>query len=266
MKKALALAVVLSVVSIAGAGVDLFLTKGPTTGDVPGMKEPDTFATAEKNFLSNYVKWSGTPTRSPFFQTAGTTQTYFLWAEISLPEGWFAQIYGLELKGGTGAKGKATLVDGLMYRHNKTGSGAYKRWDGAAKIPIPGLAAAVTARGIEAAANPSDIANDDGGKTYALIGAVSVEMAANATDPNADLFALGLGPATMAIRVTDADGNTTDYTGDQKSNWYPDLTIQGIPAYDPNGGNTHPAFPAVRAIPEPASVVLLCLGALLRRR
>lgn len=262
MKKALALATIVLFVTAASAGVDLFLTKGPT----PGEKEPDTFSTAEKNFLPNYDKWVGNPAHSPFTQNPGTTQTYFLWAEITLPPNIvFAQIYGLDV-GGAKANGKVTLADGLFYRHNKAAPNAYKRWDSPGKMNIPGVAVAVTARGIESPANAGDLATDADGKTYALLGALSVQLAADATNPDTDYLGLGIGKLTMAIRVTDDQGNTTDYTGDKAENRYPDLTVQGQNAYDPSGGDNHPSFPAVRAIPEPASVLLLCLGALLRRR
>lgn len=247
MKKVLVLVAALALVASASAGVDLFLTKAPT----PGMKAPDELNSAEKNFLASYDKFTGSPARSPFQQQPGTPTLYFLWAAGTLTgNDAFYQIYGIDLRG-SGVTGGAVLDDGLFYRHSKPAPNAYKRWDAGAKISIPGLAAAVTARGIEMPANASDIANDDGGKTYALLGAVKISG-----DPGT--FKLGLGSSTFAIRVTDTDGNVKDYDG-TANNRYPGLTIQGQDAYKG-------PYDAVTIVPEPASVVLLALGALALRR
>jgi len=247
MKKVLVLVAALALVSMASAGIDLFLTKAPS----PGMKSPDELNSAEKNFLASYDKWVGSPTRSPFEQQPGTPTTYFLWAAGTLTgNDAFYQVYGIDLRG-SGVTGGAVLDDGLFYRHNKPAPNAYKRWDAGAKISIPGLAAAVTARGVEMPANAGDIANDDGGSTYALLGAVKISG-----DPGT--FKLGLGSSRFAIRVTDKDGNTIDYDGTGDAIW-PGLTIQGRNAYQG-------PYDAVTIVPEPASLVLLALGALALRR
>jgi hypothetical protein len=212
-------------VSTASGDIDLFLTRGPDDGSVPGMRAPDTFNPAAKDFLASYVPWFGSPERSPFRQDLGRSEIYFLWAEISLRGTESScQVYGIDLRG-SGVRGGAVLEGGLWYRHNKLPPSAYKRWDAANKAPIVGLVAAVTARGIEAPANSGDIATDDGGKTYALLGAIRV----SGDSPGA--FQLGLGSSTIALRITDPEdpNRFLDYNGSDRR--YPFVTLQGKNAY-----------------------------------
>ena len=115
-------------------GVTLFLS---TTGLANSSMR---YSTALTNFLPII---SATPVSE---LPAGTYDLY-LWGRFV--EGWLvppdSNIYGLNLE----FAGDAAHVENVAYRQNKTGSGAYKRWDGSQGIPLDGLMGAVTARGIE---------------------------------------------------------------------------------------------------------------------
>lgn len=78
------------------------------------------------------------------------THDLYLWGrfveDANMPA--YTQIYGLDLK--IQVSGAAGYAEKVAYRHQPlTETGPYKRWDGSLGIPLDGIMAAVTARGIE---------------------------------------------------------------------------------------------------------------------
>jgi len=171
MKKALVLVAVLALVGAASAEIQLYWS---TTGLGNSALK---FSTALTNFLPIVA-----PTPLPASIDDPTTPTLsidlYLWGRfIETPEmPAYSTIYGLDLKN-TGAP----MGSNAAYRQNKSGSGAYKRWDGSAGIPLDGVMAAVTARGVEFVYLPDT--NNDLSIKYAsdygdfLIGAAHYDLA-----------------------------------------------------------------------------------------
>lgn len=228
MKKALTL-VVLAMVVPAMAEIQLFWSWS-------GINDPSLqYSTALTNFLPAFVPWTG-----PVTEVDTPDVDLFLWGRFietpTMPS--YTQIYGLDLK----FEGAGEFVQSVAYRHNKTGSGAYKRWDGANPILLNGVMAAVTARGIEFLYQP-DTNNDlsikyDASTGYSdfLIGAAKLHF-----------NALG-DVATVSLDTADGLGIAM-------------REIQGPDIPDP------PVLAAsVTYIPEPASMLLLGLAGLLIRR
>lgn len=106
------------------------------------------YNTAETNFLPYFVP----PT--PVQELPAGTYDLFFWGrfteEYCLPPP--CSLYGMDLIFG----GNATVLQSVAYRHRKTGSGSYDRWDGSLGIALDGVMAAVTSRGIEYLVPPDD--------------------------------------------------------------------------------------------------------------
>jgi len=223
MKKALALVVVLAVVGTASAdlAIQLFWS---TTGKTGALQ----YSTALTNFLPIA---SATPVSS---LPAGTYDL-FLWGRFVDTDGAeaYTQIYGLDLA----KSGTATYGTNVAYRHNKTGAGSYKRWDGSLGILLDGVMAAVTARGIEYLP-ASDVGNNDiyfKDTLEFLIGAANVTGAAGQN-------------ATVSLHNPPGLGIAMRWIGGED--------IPDPPVYN--------AF--VTFTPEPASILLALAGLALRRR
>lgn len=109
------------------------------------------YSTALTNFLPHFVP----PT--PVTELTAGTYDLFLWGLFietpTMPAG--SHIYGLNLK----FEGDAAVVQSVAYRQNKTGAGAYRRWDGSVGLVLDDSVAAITARGIEFLL-PPDFNND----------------------------------------------------------------------------------------------------------
>ncbi len=182
------------------------------------------YSTALTNFLPIV---SATPvTELP----AGTHDLY-LWgwfeADNWYPE--YTQVYGVNLA----FAGTASHAENAAYRHYKTGSGAYKRWDGSQGLPLNGVMAAVTARGIEFI-TPPDTNNDlyFPSTQQFLLGAALV------TGEPGQVLSMALGPLGIAARYLDG----TDLVP---------VTV---------------AFVPVTFTPEPGPLAMLVLGLVGRRR
>ncbi len=225
MKKALALVALLAVVGSVSAAIDpadfhiqLFWS---TTGKSGALQ----YSTAMTNFLP-----FDAPT--PVADLAPGSHDLFLWGRFVDDDDSYSytQIYGLDL-----AK-SGTFGSNVAYRQNKTGSGAYKRWDGSAGIALDGVMAAVTARGIEYIL-PPDTNNDlylPASKEF-LIGA------ANVTGADGDV-------AVVSLDVAEGLGIAMRWIG-------------GEDIEDPEVYSATVTF-----TPEPASILLALVGLALRRR
>lgn len=231
MKRALALVSLLVLVGAANAEIQLFWSW-------TGMDAANMYNQNLTNFLPGFVP----PTPVPAVLEGPDptiTVDLFLWGRFietpTMPS--YTQIYGLDLKN-TGAP----MLQSAAYRQNKTGSGAYKRWDGSAGINLDGVMAAVTARGVEFLYLP---------------------------DTNNDL----------SIKYPEASGIGDFLIGAAKYTlaWGDHATFELDTALDGLGiamrliGDVDIPDPPVLAadvvyVPEPASVLLLGLGALLIRR
>lgn len=227
MKKALTLLVVLAVVVPTMAEINLFWS---TTGMSDALK----YSTAMTNFLPGLVP--ATPT-GPTINGLPGTYDLFLWGTFveapDLPT--YTQIYGLDLKWeNTGA----TVGSNAAYRQQKTGSGAYKRWDGSNGILLDGVMAAVTANGVQFIL-PPDTNNDlyYPATHQFLLGAAQVTFGAYGQTAS---IALDATPPGLGIAMR--------YIGDGD---IPDPAVNAA---------------TVTLIPEPASLALLALAGLLRRR
>ncbi len=246
MKKTLLVLTLLVGVSAASADIQLFFSVGSNTAGVPGVDiiGPSLrYATTLTNFLQTGAGGTASgynhqaPTPAPAQLLPGSYDLY-LWGKFVNQQP-LDQIYGLQLR----ITGNAPYDNSrsVIYRHNRTGTGAYRRWDGALPVLVhDGVMAAVIARGILNSTPADPLVNDlvvrphvaDG--TVFLLGVVRVE--------NAELnqtLSVELNPR-LGIAIRNADGVT-------------------IP--DP------PVLPAtVTFIPEPASLLLLALAGLAIRR
>lgn len=227
MRKALTLLAVLAVVVPSMAGITLFWS---TTGiSNPALQ----YSTAQTNFSPAFVN----ATQAPATLDPGTYDL-FLWGQFGADIPAYAQIYGLDLANTS----TATVGDNVAYRHLRPSpppAMAWHRWDGSQGIALDGVMAAVTSQGIQFY-QPGDTLGDlynpaDG--TF-LIGAAHVTGAAGQILQ----YSIDNGPGGLGIAVRPGPGE-------------PDITPDPV---------VTPA--TVTFIPEPASMLLLALGALLRRR
>ncbi len=185
--------------------------------------------------LTNFRPYFTTPTPIPNNELSPGAYDLFLWGkfieEPNMPS--YSQVYGLDLK----FEGTATHTANVAYRQNKTGSGAYKRWDGSLGLALDDVMRAITARGIEFILPP---------------------------DTNNDLYF----PATQeflvgAARVTGAAGDTKVVSLHSPEENPPGLGI----AVRWGGLDREPqVFPAVVSFTPEATTVFAFLPALLRRR
>jgi hypothetical protein len=97
--------------------------------------------------LTNFLPYFTAPTPIPNNELPAGSYDLFLWGkfieEPNMPQ--FSELYGLDLK----FEGTATQAANVAYRQNKTGSGAYKRWNNTVGIPLDGVMYAVTTFGIQ---------------------------------------------------------------------------------------------------------------------
>ena len=177
------------------------------------------YSTALTNFLPIV-------SATPVAELAPGTYDLYLWGQFI--EGWdlhaWIWVYGVDLA----FAGDATYAENVAYRQNKTGAGAYRRWDGSLGIALDGLMWATTSRGIEF--NLPPVTN-----SYLYF-------------PESAQFLLG------AVRVTGAAGQNFTMTRTGPGFWYWDPDVFDPPAY--------PTFsPAVLLFtPEPAGGLLVLLA------
>lgn len=183
------------------------------------------YSTALTNFLPIM---SSTPvTELP----AGTHDLYLWgWFEASywFPE--YTQVYGIDLE----FAGTASHAENVAYRQYKTGSGAYKRWDGSVGIPLNGVMRAITARGIEFIF-PPDTNND----LYFPSTQQFLLGAARVTGEPGQVLSMALGPLGIAARIFNGGGEPLPPTI---------------------------AFAPVTFTPEPGTLLLLVCGLVGHRR
>lgn len=226
MKKALTLLVVLAVVVPTMANIELFWSDTGLTNSALQ------YSTAMTNFLPIVAAPAAVTEKT----VAGTYDLY-LWGRFNegadVPS--YTQIYGLDLKWENSG---GTVADNAAYRQQKLGSGAYKRWDGSNGILLDGVMAAVTASGVQFIL-PPDTNNDlyNPATHEFLLGAAKITLT-NMGDS-----------ATIALDATPPGlGIAMRYIG---AGDIPDPAV--LPA-------------TVTLVPEPASLALLALAGLLRRR
>jgi hypothetical protein len=243
----------LGFVGAAYATIDIYLTRD---SDYSAMAAADRFNQNLKNFLPSFAKVTPpTAPQSPFLQALGTTVTYYVWAHIfdeafGDPAGPLAgsvQIYGVDFTS-SGAAGGGVVGQNATYRQNKTGAGAYQRWDAPAGLPFPSVCAAVTADGIwnDVFNDLTIVADTTTGDTYALVAAFEFS-----TPTLSSTYFLGVG-ADIGVRVWDSSPGLTTY-GPSPLPPYPRLTVHFAPVL------------AIE-VPEPASMLLLGLAGLVLRR
>ncbi len=243
MKRLLVLCALLSVVGAANADVNFYAT---AASEFAALSD-NVFNTDEIDFLPFYQGVGGT--QSPEIITDGqTTETFYVWGQF-VDEAAYTQIYGINLD--VNVTGDLAVGQSVMYRHNKTSgppSARWDRWDGDQPVTLEnGIVAAVTADGIMDSFMDYDLGD---GQTF-LVGAVEV------TGTEGDIL-LGLGDLGLIAY----DGNTGDPIR-------PTINIlDGTPVSGPNPPDEawYGQVATFTPIPEPASLLLIGLGALALRR
>jgi len=278
MRKALGVIAILALVTSASAGIDIYLTKA---SDFEVMTPDAKYETTQQDFSytdGSYGLTDGTYhalTHCPFVQGPGTTVSYYIWAKMTLepaavPNVAKIQLYGLDLRGSAITNGTLSGATdpnngdtgGVFYRHN----GTTKRWDGADALLFKrDFMAAVSASGVlfSQTSTTDNLGWRNGTYEYdALLGAVDVNAGLTAGS-----LTMGMGELYMAVKEFHKSGN--NYTQDQNYDtdpnhanaFYPKLSINGVPVNQLSGPVT-----VVSWTPEPASLLLIGLGLLLRRR
>ncbi len=243
MKKAICFVAMLGLVATASADINLFATAGSEYAAMTG----NVFNTDEIDFLPDFAGVGGTMNPS-LDTTGGLTETIYFWGQFD-GEAAYTQIYGmhfnLALDGGT-------IDQSVLYRHNKTSgppSARWDRWDNADPLTMLGdPAAAVTSDGIMDSFMDYDLGD---GQTF-LIGAAEV------TVPDGYVGSLELALDTLGLIAY--DGNTGDPSR-------PTINIMGDDTVTPDNPPSAATYNGVvNFVPEPASLLLIGLGALALRR
>jgi len=276
MKKALCLAILLvgAAVGYAASGIDIYITAANDVGG-EGQVMSNDFIPGERfgDTEDAYVQYFTAPTAGlvhsgPFQQQIGTTETYYLWADLHVdPNSVGAarvarlQIYGLDLTGCTVVPTN-TIGASTEYRDMNLNSGT-PVWDTVGPVPCFNGLQAVTNSGMrsEDSGNLQYVTGTGavGKTTHALIGAF--EFNAHKVGPG---LYLGLGQIFAAVREYKKSGAVYSIIHDWDSvagGDYPGFSFQGVP-YARGGAQQL----AIEVIPEPASMVLLALAGLLIRR
>lgn len=288
MKKVLCVLAVLAVVSVASAGIDLFLTKQTAAdntyiGTTTSVGNRFNQAATKFTLSASATASPGALSHGPFdlgFATVThpVSATFYVWAKFTNIPVYFGdwdgtgepyeapgyiQIYGLSLGSGTGEVGHATLAESATYRQVIAADGI-QRWGNTGPMPFP-YDTATTGLGTSTglvAPKPSDTLVKQFGETdayYVLIGAFSY----TAIGEYSMYFGLGNPTPFLGVRYLDPTAATViDWDARSLEACYPYLTVMGQP-YIP--GDTQPRL-AIRHIPEPGSVILLGVASLLIRR
>ena len=276
MKRVLCLALLLAGAAIgyAASGIDIYITRADDpSGEGQVMSDDqlpgERFSPDEMNFGDFFTPPSVDLVHCPFEQELGTTQTYYLWADLtedpnSVGANRVARlgVYGLDL---SGCFAVATNAIGQNVEYRQGWDGGH-RWDTADQpAPFPS--------GLQSLGNGllSFFATDTLGYTtgtgvlgrtsHMLLGAF--EFIAN--QPGDGLY-MGLGSIFAAVREYKRTGTSTytllhDYDT-STGGYYPRLSINGVPYQFGTGA---PVL-AITVTPEPASMLLLGLAGLLIRR
>jgi hypothetical protein len=273
MKKAIVLVCALALVATASANIELFLKDGGVSSFV--------FDGTARNYLPYFDHGVGAVVPAgQNIQTTGTLdRTFFLWGKFVNEAPGSAKIIGIAPNITFGSVGTLPpdlnihMADNVIYRHRKTNgttSQKWTRWDGSANIGIQGPAAAVTNAGIVNDATLAyDLVADYGspdGEAAFLLGAFRVVSTAGLPSIQKILGTINLGLGSLGLAAN--DGNRS---------YYPEVDVNGVVVQerwyndDPGIGMpgtpvTHPGPAAVIYSPEPASMLLIGLGLLLRRR
>jgi hypothetical protein len=258
MTKLLALVALVALVGTTSAGIDIYLTKG---ADWQYINSADRFNPNEKTFAFT----SGSPnpvtlSHGPFTQVAGTSETYYVWADFSnMPDsgnGSF-QMWGCDL-GSSYATGNATAA-GYWYRHVQ--SAAYRRWGvNPDPMPFPGQAYIYGGTGV-IAPDSGDLQLNAGGVSHALLAAFQFT---SGVTPGNGTFYLGVRNPVgfVAVREFDGDGNLIHDWDTGPGGYYPNVSVMGQPYTHPN---SQPLL-AITTVPEPVGLVLFGFAGLLLRR
>ncbi len=279
MRKALGLLALLVLVTSASAGIDIYLTRA---ADFEAMTDDSKYETGEADF--SYSAHSGAygftgrpdygPPHCPFIQEPGTTQSYYIWAGITLesastPEVSKVSLYRLDLRGSTatnftfGPVVDGTDQGGVFYRQV---TGTAKRWDGTG--PLLFDRDFCTSNGGGVSVQETGAFDDLGYKTGAGLNA-RFDILLGTVDVTAGTLAGGVtidpGPLYVGVKEYHRSGASTyvldhDYDG-ASGGFYPKLSINGVHV-DQNGGGSW----VITDIAEPDSLLLLGLGLLLLRR
>jgi len=237
MKKALCVFAMLALVASVHADIDLFCT---AQTDFDAMADAYDFETAPMDFLPHFNGVGGVP--CPTIDTAVTpTETIYVWGTF-VNEDVGRKIQGMHIL--ADVTGDLVVNNDAIYRQAVTGWPSFVRWDGDAPLHLygdpatTGICAAVTAQGIVNAPTPDLIV--DG--TF-LIGAIQVTGTEGTVE-------LGLG--TLGLR----------YQNDPPR---PIVNICGN-AVSANPPAAAEFYTCATFVPEPASLLVLALGALALRR
>jgi len=262
MKKALGVICLLLLVSSASAYIELYLKEGGVNNYI--------FDPSARNYLPYF---DGCPSAEippgVLIEDQPMTRTFFVWGRFVNELG--TKIIGIQPAVDVVANPHGlniTMGQNVIYRHRKLNgstSQRWTRWDGTNNLGINSPAAAVTANGIvdnDNSPNPNwDLVCPYGteGEVEFLLGAFQLVSSRGKV-----LGDLTLGLARLGLAAN--DGMQSYYPEVRVAGqvvqefWY----VQGQPL--PGVPVTHPAPVYLSWIPEPASLLLLSLGLLLRRR
>jgi hypothetical protein len=259
MKKALGVICLLLLVSSASAYIELYLKEGGVNNYI--------FDPAARNYLPYF---DGCPSAEippgVLVDPNPMTRTFFVWGRFVNEEAG-TMIFGIMPNVSLAANVQGLNIvmgQNVIYRHKKTNGltgQRWTRWDGTNNLGINSPAAAVTANGIvDDGTNAWDLVCPYGseGEAEFLLGAFQLIS----PGPVFGDLTLGLGRLGLAARDSSQSFYPEVRVGGQivQELWYvPGQPLPGVPV-------THPGPVYLSWIPEPASLLLLSLGLLLRRR
>jgi hypothetical protein len=270
MKKAIVVLCALALVATATAKIELFLKDGGVSSYI--------FDQGNRNYLPYFDHGAGAVVDMGqcLVQTTPLDRTFFVWGRFdNEPIG--AKIMGIRLNVWVGdgceggGPGNLTITQSAAYRHAKANgvtAARWTRWDGALALTINGVMAAVTNKGIvNDSSNAYDLVADYGdedGEAEFLLGAIRVQSSAAPVGT----IHLGLLVGGPGFYMNDQGDPSLSYYPEVQEGLTGDAMLQAMDHTQPPIG-TPATFAAPMYIgwkPEPATLVLIGLGLLLRRR
>jgi hypothetical protein len=257
-------ACVLVVLARADSSIDIYLTKASSPGGQV-MAADGRWLTDECDLNPYFVPPPTALPHSPFTQPAGTTETYYLWADMTIdptatPSVDRLTMYAIGLSQ-SHVTGSAAIGQNLFYRD--TSASGTPIWTTTGPVPFPGSAQSL-GDGLVTDRAPDMLEYVEGNVTHALLGVFELSSPAGVTDGKFYLggnivvaareYTLELTPAPHYVVIHDYHSGPDAF--------YPHLKVQGVPY--PNGSG-EPQL-AVAFVPEPTGMLLLSTASLLLRR